>query len=87
MSSLLWKAVKVQSAYYQGLPSMWQNLLHSCFYKKHYKHEVYLNFFMNPDCISIFEGSLEVDNSIITMSALLGPNAIFEDGKITESQL
>lgn len=51
------------------------------FAKKHYKHEVYLNFFKNPDYISIFEGSLEIDNLIIMMSALLGPNAIFEAGK------
>lgn len=51
------------------------------FAKKNYKHEVYLNFFKNPDYISIFEGSLEIDNLIIMMSALLGPAAIFEAGK------
>lgn len=50
------------------------------FAKKHYKHEVYLNFFKNPNYASIFEGSLEIDNLIIMMSALLGPNAIFEPG-------
>lgn len=51
------------------------------FAKKNYKHEVYLNFFKNPDYISIFEGSLEIDNLIIMMSALLGPDAIFEAGE------
>lgn len=49
------------------------------FAKEYYKNEVYLNFFKNPDYISIFEGSLEVDNLIILMSALL-PGAVFEPG-------
>ena len=51
------------------------------FAKQYYKHEVYLNFFKNPDYASIFEGSLEIDNLIIMMSALLGPDAIFEAGE------
>lgn len=51
------------------------------FAKKYYDYEVYLNFFKNPDYISIFEGSLEIDNLIIMMSALLGPDAIFEPGR------
>ena len=51
------------------------------FAKKYYEHEVYLNFSKNPDYISIFEGSLEIDNLIVMMSALLGPDAIFEAGK------
>ncbi len=51
------------------------------FAKQHYKHEVYLNFFKNPDYVSIFEGSLEIDNLIIMISALLGPDAIFEAGE------
>lgn len=51
------------------------------FAKKYYKHEIYLNFFKNPSYISIFEGSLEIDNLIIMMSALLGPSAIFEPGE------
>lgn len=42
------------------------------FAEKNYKHVVYLNFLKNPDYISIFNGSLEVDNLIIMMSALLG---------------
>ena len=51
------------------------------FARKHYKHEVYLNFFKNPAYASIFEGSLEIDNLIIMMSALLGPAATFEAGE------
>lgn len=50
------------------------------FAKKNYKNEIYLNFFKNPDYISIFEGSLEIDNLIMMISALLGPTAIFEPG-------
>lgn len=48
------------------------------FAEKNYKHVIYLNFVKNPNYISIFNGSLEVDNLIIMMSALLGSNAIFE---------
>lgn len=51
------------------------------FAKKNYKHEVYLNFFKNPDYISIFSGSLEIDNLVIMMSALLGSGAVFEPGE------
>lgn len=48
------------------------------FAKKNYKNVVYLNFLKNPDYISIFNGSLEIDNLIIMMSALLGAKAVFE---------
>ena len=48
------------------------------FAKKYYKHEVYLDFFRNPSYTSIFDGSLEIDNLIMMMSALLGPSAVFE---------
>ncbi len=51
------------------------------FAKKYYKHEVYLNFYMNPTYASIFDGSLEIDHLIMMMSALLGPDAIFEPRK------
>ncbi len=51
------------------------------FAKKYYKHEVYLNFYMNPTYASIFDGSLEIDHLIMMMSALLGKDAIFEPGK------
>ena len=42
---------------------------------------MYLNFFKNPSYISIFDGSLEIDNLIMMMSALLGPNAVFKPGE------
>ncbi len=51
------------------------------FAQKNYKHEVYLNFFKNPSYISIFDGSLETDNLIMMISALLGESAIFEPGE------
>jgi len=51
------------------------------FAKKNYKYEVYLNFFKNPSYISIFDGSLEIDNLMMMMSALLGPNAVFKPGE------
>lgn len=51
------------------------------FAKKNYKNEIYINFYKNPTYISIFEGSLEIDNLIMMMSSLLGPTAIFEPGE------
>lgn len=51
------------------------------FTKKHYRHTVYLNFFENPDYASVFSGSLEVDNIVMFLSALLGDQAIFEAGE------
>lgn len=51
------------------------------FARTHYQHEVYLNFFRNPDYTSIFSGSLETDHLIMMMSALLGDDAVFEAGK------
>lgn len=51
------------------------------FAKKNYKHVVYLNFFENPDYASIFAGSLDIDNIVMLLSALLGKEAIFEVGK------
>ena len=38
-------------------------------------------FFENPDYASVFSGSLEPDNIVMMLSALLGKNAIFETGK------
>lgn len=49
------------------------------FAKGNYKYEVYINFLKNHSYSSIFNGSLEVDNLIIMMSALLGPEAIFKE--------
>lgn len=51
------------------------------FARKNYKHVVYLNFFENPDYASVFAGSLEVDNIVILLSALLGSEAVFEAGE------
>jgi len=51
------------------------------FAKKNYKNVVYLNFFENPDYISVFTGSLEVNNIIMMLSALLGREAIFEENE------
>lgn len=48
------------------------------FAKKNYKHVVYLNFFENPDYVSVFSGSLEVDTIVMMLSALLGSEAVFE---------
>ncbi len=47
------------------------------FAEANYKHVVYLNFLKNPNYISIFNGSLEVDDLVIMMSALLGDEAVF----------
>ena len=51
------------------------------FARKNYTHVVYLNFFENPDYASIFSGSLEVDNIIMMLSALLGGEAVFKAGE------
>jgi hypothetical protein len=47
----------------------------------HYKHVVYVNFFENPNYASAFSSSLEIDNILMMLSALLGPSATFEPGK------
>lgn len=51
------------------------------FAKKNYKHVVYLNFFENPDYASVFAGSLDIDNIVMLLSALLGKEAVFETGE------
>ena len=51
------------------------------FARKNYRHVVYLNFFENPDYASVFAGSLEIDNIIMLLSALLGKEATFEAGQ------
>ena len=51
------------------------------FARKNYKHTVYLNFFENPDYASVFSGSLEIDNIVMMLSALLGKDAVFEPGQ------
>lgn len=51
------------------------------FAKKNYKNVVYLNFFENPDYAAVFSGSLEVDNIVMLLSALIGHEAVFESGR------
>ena len=51
------------------------------FAQKNYNNVVYLNFFENPDYISVFTGSLEVNNIIMMLSALLGSEAVFEENE------
>jgi hypothetical protein len=51
------------------------------FAAKNYRNVVYLNFFENPDYASAFSGSLEIDNIVMMLSALLGSSAVFESGK------
>lgn len=50
------------------------------FAKKNYKNVVYLNFFENPNYMSVFAGSLEIDYIIMMLSALMGKEAVFEAG-------
>lgn len=51
------------------------------FARKNYKNVVYLNFFENPDYAAVFAGSLEIDNIVMLLTALLGGSAKFEAGK------
>ena len=51
------------------------------FARKNYEQVIYLNFFENPDYADVFSGSLEVDNIVMLLSALLGKNAVFEPHK------
>ena len=51
------------------------------FAKRNYTHVVNLNFFENPDYTSVFAGSLEIDNIIMMLSALLGKSAVFVPGE------
>jgi len=47
------------------------------FAKNNYASTVYLNFFKNPNYESIFKDSLEVDDLLIMMSAVMGDRAKF----------
>lgn len=51
------------------------------FARNNYKNVVYLNFFENPDYAAAFSGSLEIDNIVMMLTALLGKEAVFEAGK------
>lgn len=50
------------------------------FAKKNYKNVVYINFFENPAYVTIFDGSLKVDDLVMYMSAVLGQEVNFEAG-------
>ncbi|MDE5612359.1 MAG: AAA family ATPase [Odoribacter sp.] len=47
------------------------------FARKNYTHTVYVNFFENPAYATAFNGSLEVDDIIMYLGALLGDKAVF----------
>lgn len=47
------------------------------FANQNYKHVIYLNFFENPQYASVFSGSLEVNQIVFMLSALLGKAAKF----------
>ncbi len=47
------------------------------FCEENYENVVYINFFNNPNYSAIFENSLEIDDIIMMMSALIGNDAIF----------
>jgi len=51
------------------------------FADENYENVVYLNFFLNPEYSDIFSGSLEIDNLIMLMSAMMGPNIKLVPGK------
>lgn len=45
------------------------------FAKKKYENVIYINFIESPEYASVFEGSLEVDNLVMLLSALVGDKA------------
>ena len=51
------------------------------FARRNYPHVIYINFYENPEYASLFSGSLKVDDLIMYMSALLGTEAVFEEGQ------
>ncbi len=50
------------------------------FAKENYKHVVYVNFVRRPEYAAAFEGSLEVDDIIMTLSSMI-KGSVFEPGK------
>ena len=75
------KHTKQEAADHQRLQTVRKNLSVLEFAKRNYTHVVYLNFFENPDYTSVFAGSLEIDNIIMMLSALLGKSAVFVPGE------
>ncbi len=51
------------------------------FAKEHYKNVVYINFIETPSYKTTFLGNLNVDNIVLMLSAQMGNEAIFEEGK------
>ena len=51
------------------------------FARRYYKNVIYLNFLENPNYSEIFSDSLEIDNIIMLMSALLRKDTVFESGE------
>ena len=45
------------------------------FAKNNYENVIYINFIETPEYASVFEGSLEVDNLVMLLSALIGDKA------------
>lgn len=70
-SPLILKGCRQCGKTFSVLEFGWQN----------YEHVVYLNFLQDANYASVFSGSLEVDHLVMMMSALLGPEAVFEPGK------
>ena len=48
------------------------------FAKKEYDHVVYLNFQDKPDYAAIFEDSQDVNYLVMLITALAGPDTVFE---------
>ena len=51
------------------------------FAKKEYAHVVYLNFQEKPDYAAIFRDSMDVNYLVMLITALAGPEAVFEPYK------
>lgn len=47
---------------------------------ENYEHEVYINFFRNPEYANLFDGSLDIDHLIMMMSAMPGFSGQFVPG-------
>ena len=51
------------------------------FAKKNYKNVVYINFFETSSYKTAFHGNLNVDNIVLMLTAQMGDEAVFEEGK------
>lgn len=51
------------------------------FAENNYERVIYINFFQSPDYGDIFSGSMEINELVMLITALLGPEAVFEAGK------